>query len=400
MSINFFLIYLVYTPFFLIILFDRYFNGMNTSLGMLLVGILIILFNYKKIIKRHLYSSHFYLIIWIMLSTIWSANTSVTLNSAIMLMSVLLFTISFTLLFNETTQFIKYAFHFMLIVIFINLFIYIIPIVDSFTYDVRYGEVFHGLFAHKNGLGKAMTIFALFSYWLMYYSNKISYRMGYLFCFIGSTSFILLSKNSGSLGILLLLILVFHIFNKIKSAKLISFISLIAVMLPFYLVLSPPIWLQYIIVNIFERDLTYTGRIYIWNVLEYYINNNFIFGYGYQAFWSYEYLNSTSILNSIGFNPTHAHNGIIDTVLSIGLVGLILYLLILIKLWWRLFVKRENNKYSTLGTLLILLVVYNNIFEVDLIYPMSIIYVIQVLVYNYTIQSSNEYLEEGYKNEA
>lgn len=385
MYFNIFFIYLVYTPIFLVILFDRYFIGTFTTVLMLIIGTFVILINYNKLTKKHFYNYHTYLILWIFLSTFWSRNPSVTLNSAIMIFSVLMFTVSFMFFFYNLDSFIRYAFHFMLIVLLINFGLYFFPIIDSVSYDVRYGSVFHGLFAHKNGLGKAMTIFALFSYWLIIYATQIKNKALYFLCFIGSFYFILISKNSGSLAILVILILLFNILIKIKSPQIIGVLSMIAVVLPFYLVLSPPQWLEYIIVNIFNRDLTYTGRTYIWTSLNYYINSELLLGHGYQAFWNLGFLSTISLLSTIGFNPTHAHNGILDILLNIGLIGLILYLLIIFNLWIKLINRKIMNKYIVLGIMMMTLVVYNNIFEVDIIYPMSIFYVLQVLIYYYSL---------------
>lgn len=61
------------------------------------------------------------------------------------------------------------------------------------------------------------------------------------------------------------------------------------------------------------RDATLTGRTQIWAMLIPYLNRRFLFGYGKGGFWS------TSLRDQIA---SHAHNGYLDLMLELGIVGL------------------------------------------------------------------------------
>lgn len=385
MPLKKYFIYLLYTLFFLVITFGRFFTGEFTTIVMFIVGITIVIFNFKNDALKLFFSMHSLLLLWILLSLLWTENNAATSKAIFQIISIFVFTISFVILMKNLNELIKYSTFFMIIVLLLNLIVIFVPFIDSYSYDVRYGEVFHGFFAHKNGLGKAMTIFSIFSLWAMHEYKIKKEKLLYLFSFATALFFIFLSKNSGALGILVVSILIFYIYRNLKSTKIIAFLTLILSVVPYYLIMNTPEWIKYIVTEVFNRDLTFTGRTYIWEVLSYYINLKQYTGYGYQAFWSIGNLNQLSLISSLGFNPTHAHNGIIDTILSIGLVGLGIYLLILIKLFASLIKKKNNSSYIVLGTIIFLIVIYNNILEVDLIYPLSFFYVIQVLIYYYTV---------------
>ncbi|MCU0552368.1 MAG: O-antigen ligase family protein [Leptolyngbya sp. Prado105] len=76
------------------------------------------------------------------------------------------------------------------------------------------------------------------------------------------------------------------------------------------------------------RDVTLSGRTYIWAVSLDRIMDRPLFGYGRSAFWSSEspYPKAISYYLSQSFTAPHAHNGFIEIALDVGLVGLALFL--------------------------------------------------------------------------
>lgn len=94
--------------------------------------------------------------------------------------------------------------------------------------------------------------------------------------------------------------------------------------------------LSFIIVDILGKDLTFTGRIYIWNRVEHFIIKNPIFGYGLES-QDYRsskmkikvfYPQASNSLNS--FAGLHAHNRYLETAYQGGIILTVLYALILI----------------------------------------------------------------------
>ncbi len=75
--------------------------------------------------------------------------------------------------------------------------------------------------------------------------------------------------------------------------------------------------------SLFNRTETLTGRTEIWQSLVPYAKKNVLLGYGYGGFWT------TSLRNLIA---SHAHNGYLDTILELGLIGLILFIIYILNL--------------------------------------------------------------------
>lgn len=67
------------------------------------------------------------------------------------------------------------------------------------------------------------------------------------------------------------------------------------------------------------RDATLTGRTLLWLVLIAEISNRPWLGYGYGAFWS---ARSGSVWQMLTWKPGHAHNGYLDALLDLGVIGL------------------------------------------------------------------------------
>ena len=127
-------------------------------------------------------------------------------------------------------------------------------------------------------------------------------------------------------SLLILSMLVFgnmnHISTKI-SIKLFFIISLIVLLFIIILQVSSP-FLVYL-TGILNRDITFTGRIYLWSEAVSYIQKRPIFGYGYEG---------VNVLNNMfyagGFSSQSCHNFYLDLAYRSGLFGLsIIFLIIL-----------------------------------------------------------------------
>jgi exopolysaccharide production protein ExoQ len=78
------------------------------------------------------------------------------------------------------------------------------------------------------------------------------------------------------------------------------------------------------------RDTTLSGRTQIWEAVLHAIADHPILGYGYAAFWNGLEGASANIILLLGWAVPHAHNGLLDVCLQIGLLGAVLFLLSLI----------------------------------------------------------------------
>lgn len=77
------------------------------------------------------------------------------------------------------------------------------------------------------------------------------------------------------------------------------------------------------IASITGKDLTFSGRTAIWNIINVHIRLNPLLGTGYGAYWIGEDPTSPSIVmvKELYFYPTEAHNGYLDIINDLGWVG-------------------------------------------------------------------------------
>jgi exopolysaccharide production protein ExoQ len=83
-----------------------------------------------------------------------------------------------------------------------------------------------------------------------------------------------------------------------------------------------------ILLAAYGKDTTFTGRTDIWRGVLWAISRRPLLGYGYSGVWVSDNVEPTfSMMRHIGFRAFHAHNGTLDVVLQVGVIGLVLFLL-------------------------------------------------------------------------
>jgi len=73
------------------------------------------------------------------------------------------------------------------------------------------------------------------------------------------------------------------------------------------------------------RDSSLTGRTELWRYVADSIASHPILGHGYGVFWEFSSQEATRIRGAIGWEAPSAHDGYLDLLLDVGLVGLLLY---------------------------------------------------------------------------
>jgi len=79
------------------------------------------------------------------------------------------------------------------------------------------------------------------------------------------------------------------------------------------------------------RDASLTGRLPLWNSVVQAISERPWFGYGYGAFWHGWEQPSTQVLLENPWGPPNSHNGLLETALDVGVFGVALWLLALLR---------------------------------------------------------------------
>ncbi|WP_371400133.1 O-antigen ligase family protein [Priestia megaterium] len=122
------------------------------------------------------------------------------------------------------------------------------------------------------------------------------------------------------MGVLILSLLAIKLFSRLKQTTgkslftLISSIALIVIIL----CVSP-----YIIISLLGKDLSFTGRTVIWQDIFNYMPGSWFFGHGYGILEGGTSIIHQKISLDLNIRIFSAHNGYIEFLLNVGLIGLI-----------------------------------------------------------------------------
>lgn len=76
-----------------------------------------------------------------------------------------------------------------------------------------------------------------------------------------------------------------------------------------------------------DRSSDLTGRSELWNVVLQSINKRPWLGYGFSGFWQGTNGEWETVAESVGWTPGFSHNGFLDVLLNVGIVGLTIFLI-------------------------------------------------------------------------
>lgn|GEM_PF-1088298 len=228
-----------------------------------------------------------------------------------------------------------------------------------------------GIFGHPNALASIAALNVTLWFLRGIYEPKQR---------IKSVIFILLSlvclkfANSGG-GIVSLIVLtavtvVTVLIKRLKSKQ--AFVAIILLLI--FSVLSYTIFTSNIgiILSSLGKDPSLTGRGDFWPALLSAISERLILGYGYAGYWQ-PWLGtedpSLPVSNGLGFDLESAHNGFIGLALELGLTGLLLFLISLIRTIFQSvsFMINSKDPESSLPLVFIVFLIISNVSEERLI---------------------------------
>lgn len=190
--------------------------------------------------------------------------------------------------------------------------------------------LWRGVFTHKNIAGPVMAIFAFAGIYLWRRGWRISGALIALVAlfFVAHTG----SKTTAALvPFAMLLVIGPGMFGLRGLAPLMIFgIQVIFALFTIGTVLFEP--LHQIIMH-FSVDPTFTGRTSIWAFAIEALHNRPWIGFGYESFWGAERVKEAANPYYLDWDVrgiVHGHNGYLDITLSMGLVGLICAIVVII----------------------------------------------------------------------
>ncbi|MEM8789492.1 MAG: O-antigen ligase family protein [Pseudomonadota bacterium] len=202
-------------------------------------------------------------------------------------------------------------------------------------------NTWRGIYNHKNGLGGAMTVGVIMCLSLAVTSRGVLRAVSGAGVFLCLALLVASESRSAQLvflfSITLLLIgLFYRRFLNVWVAGSLS-LAVLVVVLGFSIlatgVLDP-------VLEAFDRRPTLSGRIPLWILVWPDVQERFWFGYGYMSFWDPEARRVIEIARdpTLWHTPYYSHNGLIETLLNVGAVGMLLVLMTLFRTFAGIFI--------------------------------------------------------------
>lgn len=186
-----------------------------------------------------------------------------------------------------------------------------------------------GVFNQKNNLGEAMAVAILVNHYLPTAStrSKIS-KVIWLFIFI---TLLIPSRSATSLVSLGAAILVAQAYQKLRRRMRVP-LGVVLLGIAGAVALTGSIMADdSLLSSLLGRSADLTGRTELWSYVISMILRRPIFGYGYSGFWVGASPESTDIARRIGWAPAYSHNGYLELVLNLGIVGLVLFVIVFLQ---------------------------------------------------------------------
>ncbi|MCA0929564.1 O-antigen ligase family protein [Ruegeria profundi] len=190
-----------------------------------------------------------------------------------------------------------------------------------------WGDTWNGIFLHKNGLGAACVMTLLTSFYAI---GQVKGKLKLVFqvtFFLGLLLLVASESRTSQVVALVSMsaLVVSRIIPRFEVIWAICFIlfSVLLISLIAFLLSSP---LADPLFALIGRKPTLSERIPIWELTWPYVMDRFWLGWGYGVFWHPDSSHLAWFSNkaNLGFTPFYSHNGLIETWLNTGFLGVAL----------------------------------------------------------------------------
>ena len=262
-------------------------------------------------------------------STVWSVNAPVTLRRTIGLAGT---TVAawYVALYFRPSEFLELLFSLLTSIAVLSLLAVLLFPDLAIHSDLHAGD-WRGVFTHKNNLGEAMALGVSVAFIRLASRGKSRVTSALSIGICGFMLAMSQSRASWVAAVVAVMVCLLTRFNRLSfwlrvPALVIAVSTLTTALTVLWLNIDAALAL-------IGRDLTLTGRTVLWaSAFSAGLDRPWL-GYGYRAFW----LGANGGAASIGRGATafameinHGHNGFLDLWLEMGLVGLILFLVVLL----------------------------------------------------------------------
>jgi len=271
------------------------------------------------------------LLLFIVLSCLWSASPSLSYKRFTSLFLVSLFGIYFATRFEleEQLRLLSYA-------LFLCTFLSVIMALLLPEYGIMgmgkelaiggqeavHEGIWRGIYSHKNPLGRIMALSGLALF--LFASDKSNRKWAWL-GFALSIGILLASQSATALCILITCSILTKVYQNLRwDIRLMVPLSIITVVTLGGLMTLVASNTETIL-NALGRDVTLSGRTELWSAVLSEIWQSPWLGYGYKGYWVGWNGPSAVIWSQFPWLPPHAHNGVLNVWLELGVLGLLLF---------------------------------------------------------------------------
>lgn len=257
-----------------------------------------------------------------LLSYYWSDMPQLTLRRSVAMAGTTLFGIYLATRYSPREQLRLLAWTFGIGAVLSLLFAVFLP---SYGLDVYpYAGSWRGVYSQKNGLGRNMTL-GLFVFLLIALSSH-RHRWFAWSCFGLSVGLLMLSGSKTALITFVTILILLPFYRALRwqytaSVPLFIIAILICGSLAIWFTTEAETLLRFI-----GKDVTLTGRTQLWEAVFTMIQQRPWLGYGYSVFWLSQDA-YYGVQQVIRWPAPHAHSGLLDLWLDVGLLGVLIFAL-------------------------------------------------------------------------
>jgi exopolysaccharide production protein ExoQ len=196
---------------------------------------------------------------------------------------------------------------------------------------------FRGTFGHKNGVGAIAAFAVILGFSIIRARLGLMERLLCGLYLVAWGALLVLSGSKTSLALITLVPVAFLLLRAVSeilrlNVGLLLIFGLAMVASFIGLLVYGGGYTPAYIVGLFVGDSSFTGRDAIWEFMLEHIQQSWLFGQGYGSFWGVGF-ESPNLRSPFSFIRllNQGHNGYLDLLVSVGAVGLILFMLQLLK---------------------------------------------------------------------
>lgn len=262
------------------------------------------------------------LLVLTMVSYFWSDFPSITLRRSIALVGTSLFGLYLASRYTIRQQLILLGWASGISVFLSLLFVVALP-----QYGISGGMLagaWRGIYAHKNGLGARMA-FSTVVFLMLGLSHR---RYRYRLLALSGLAFMLIipARSTTALAIAVSLVVALGFYQVLNWRAMLAMPSVLGILLICLLVGMAIVANSEVILTSLGEDVTLTGRTGFWPLIIDKIAERPWLGYGHEGFWRGTRSEAYDIYLAGVEGISHAHNGILQLGLNLGLVGVVLFL--------------------------------------------------------------------------